>query len=350
MSAYNIVLISNESFIDMSASSSSKETLAVIRNLKETRVLEKSLQTLSLEESYAAKLLDLDAKMVRFNYGRLKKSVNKIKTHLQAEDIASMRRLEREGKFVPEHPIICTSSSSSKIAAAEKRLKLSRYRRIQSAMPALGTRSKSSVSFSTSNDSTPADSQAENENESKILCKHKVRPKTTIICSSGSKASDEEAETPRVTETRVISTKPPSTTTLLLEKISKAQKEVKQLAPAGVYSSHEEKAVDDDGLSKLETDDDSFGTNQYEERRKYLLGTESQMFDNLRDKKLDFVEQVEDMKRTNQPVVKVEPEWTRAVIQSIDSMAPRSGMSYRSRISCQHRSVSKWSGWYGASR
>ena len=37
-----------------------KQTAAVSFNIKEQRVLEKSLQTLALEETYALKLLELD--------------------------------------------------------------------------------------------------------------------------------------------------------------------------------------------------------------------------------------------------------------------------------------------------
>jgi len=44
---------------------SNREVKAVIHNIKEQRLLEKSLGTLDLEESYAVKLLNLDYKTVK---------------------------------------------------------------------------------------------------------------------------------------------------------------------------------------------------------------------------------------------------------------------------------------------
>lgn len=310
-----------------SAGGNSKETLAVIRNLKEARVLEKSLQTLSLEESYAAKLLDLDAKMVKFKFGRLKKNVNKIKSHLQAEDISQMQRLEQEGRFVHEHPMICTSSSSTKIAAAEKRLKLSRYRRVQSAMPALYSRSGSSISSnSTSDNASDSRSMTKIYEDPKFQCKHKLRPKTTTACSSNNKTPEEERETVHEKQCRVISARDATTTALLLERVAKAQKEVKESAPAGIYSSHEEKNQEEEIYGRVERDaQESFGSNQYEERRKRLIEVESQILENLGDKRLGFVQHIEGLKQMNPHQNRVEPELTQRVIQSIDSMAPRSG-------------------------
>ena len=44
---------------------SDREVQAVIHNIKEQRLLEKSLGTLDLEESYSVKLINLDYKTVK---------------------------------------------------------------------------------------------------------------------------------------------------------------------------------------------------------------------------------------------------------------------------------------------
>ncbi|XP_005094512.2 uncharacterized protein LOC101849039 [Aplysia californica] len=138
-----------------------KEMSAVTFNLKEQRVLEKSLQTLKLEESYALKLLELDNKVIKVRYRKLKDRVSRIKSHLPADDINKFRELDAKGKMKPLYGNM-SLSSAIKIAAASRRLNLnssqsSGRRAIRSALPRISVqqednnanqlRSKSSVSF-----------------------------------------------------------------------------------------------------------------------------------------------------------------------------------------------------------
>jgi len=285
---------------------SSKEITAMIVNLKERRILDKSVQTLSLEESYASKLLDLDRNMLRFHYTRLKSNVNKIRTHLKPEDIAAMRTLELEGKFKPEHPVVCTGSSAGKIAAAGRRLKLGSYnKRAVSAMPRL-SHAKQANQHEES-DTTTTD-------EPLFSCSKKpIRPKTTD-CKSPRSSSD---------DTQSVSTPRPKTS-FLLDRITRAQKERRRHTPHTSYSCHEEKQ--DDGGTKKGLD--IFGPNPYEERRARFLAGETKSFQNLGNRKETFVHQINQFVRENPLVTDVRPEATKEIIQSIDSMAARAGTSH----------------------
>ena len=60
---------------------------AVTYNMKEDRCLEKSMQTLNLERSYSMKLLQLDHRIVKVNYKRLKDKVSRIRSYLSVEEI-----------------------------------------------------------------------------------------------------------------------------------------------------------------------------------------------------------------------------------------------------------------------
>ena len=103
------------------ADMSDKQTQAVIFNFKEQRRLEKTLQALKIEEAYAVSLINLDGKVLKIGYKRLKDRVAKTKSHLSKEQINEMKDLEDEGKL-PEKVI--KMESEVRIAAAEKRLKL----------------------------------------------------------------------------------------------------------------------------------------------------------------------------------------------------------------------------------
>lgn len=78
-----------------------KEMAAVTYNMKEDRCLEKSMQTLNLERSYSMKLLQLDHRIVKVNYKRLKDKVSRIRSYLSVEEINEMKQLEAEGKIKP---------------------------------------------------------------------------------------------------------------------------------------------------------------------------------------------------------------------------------------------------------
>ncbi|XP_067667207.1 uncharacterized protein [Haliotis asinina] len=104
---------------------SDKEVAAVTFNMKEQRCLEKSLQTLTLEKTYSLKLLDLDHRIIKVNYRRLKDKVSRIKSNLSADEISDLRQLEADGKLRPAYNSV-NISGALKIAAASRRLKFQR--------------------------------------------------------------------------------------------------------------------------------------------------------------------------------------------------------------------------------
>ncbi|KAK0051291.1 hypothetical protein Bpfe_019237 [Biomphalaria pfeifferi] len=115
-----------------------REMSAVMYNLKEQRVLEKSLQTLDLEQSYAIRLLELDNRIIKVKYKKLKEKVSKIKSYLEPDDINELQSLEGQGKLKPLYGDC--SGSAIKIAAASRRLNLgnsraSSRRSVRSALP-----------------------------------------------------------------------------------------------------------------------------------------------------------------------------------------------------------------------
>ncbi|GFR71210.1 protein ENL-like isoform X3 [Elysia marginata] len=118
-----------------------KEMAAMLYNSKEQRVLEKSLQTLRLEQTYALKLLELDHRIIKVRYKKLKENVSKIKSHLPVDDISSFRDLDLQGKLNVGGPSGVNLGSAIKIAAAARRLNLGagfkRRSRMRSALPTI---------------------------------------------------------------------------------------------------------------------------------------------------------------------------------------------------------------------
>ncbi|KAI0226144.1 hypothetical protein LSAT2_023177 [Lamellibrachia satsuma] len=115
-----------------------KEVKAFAANVKEDRLLQKSLETLQLEESFSMKLLQLNYKQLRLDQKRLRTRINKIRSYLRPDEIVQLRALELDGKLER----LCQSvhvSSSIQIAAAAKRLKLGAgMRRPKTAHPTFG--------------------------------------------------------------------------------------------------------------------------------------------------------------------------------------------------------------------
>lgn len=100
-----------------------KEVNAVIFNMKEQRCLLKNLHTLDAEASYSLKLIDLNNRGIKLFYRRFKDKVNKIKSHLQSDEIAHLKILDASGKMKElVKPLNITGAL--RIADAEKRLKL----------------------------------------------------------------------------------------------------------------------------------------------------------------------------------------------------------------------------------
>lgn len=294
---------------------SQKEMTAVINNLKETRVLDKALQTLSLEESYSTKLLDLNNKLVRYKYVRLQGNVSKIKSNLSPGEIATLRTQELDGKFKPETPIV-SSSTASKIAAAAKRLKLNNYRRAKSAMPRLQKRKaplrdnvdeqveKPMACFSSRRPSILSD----HSEVAAVLCK-KLRPHTVAEVDIPGRGSVSR-----------------SSTAAILEKITSAQKARKNLSQQTAYSCHEAKPASASRASQQISD--VFGPNPYEMRRRRFLDSEHNMSRLLEFRKNEFLGETKKFVKDNPPISdNMAPELTTEIIKSIDSMAMRPGSS-----------------------
>lgn len=112
--------------------SSDKETRAIFLNFKEVRSLEKNVQALDLEKAYNISLINLDQKVIKVKYKRLKDKVSRIKSHLQPSELEELKKLEEEGKLDVK---IAASDLNLKITAAERRLKL--MPRAKSAAPRL---------------------------------------------------------------------------------------------------------------------------------------------------------------------------------------------------------------------
>ena len=124
-----------------------KQTQAVICNFKEQSRLEKALQMLKIEEAYALSLINLDSKVLKIGYKRLKDRVAKTKSHLTNDQINEMKTLEENGELKEK---VIKMESEIRIAAAEKRLKLwsdkkahSVTPRAKTAKPRLETESRS---------------------------------------------------------------------------------------------------------------------------------------------------------------------------------------------------------------
>lgn len=116
---------------------SDKEVNAFRFNLKEQRCLQKSLCVLDAEALYSLKLIDLDNRSIKVFYKRFKDKVSRIKSHLNADEVETMRDLEARG-MMPDINKPVNVGGALRIADAEKRLKISssnNSRKIKSARP-----------------------------------------------------------------------------------------------------------------------------------------------------------------------------------------------------------------------
>lgn len=147
----------------MTMDPSDKETRAIFLNFKELRCLEKNVQGLDLEKSYKISLINLDQKIVKVHYKRLKDKVTRIKSHLKPEEVHELKMMDEEENETEKH----VSFSDIKIAAAARRLKL--MPRARSAKPRL----ESGTVPGTSNIRTPRSPQ------SVQIKKHRVQSATT---------------------------------------------------------------------------------------------------------------------------------------------------------------------------
>jgi hypothetical protein len=269
---------------------SDKEVAAVTFNLKEQRVLEKTMQTLALEESYALKLLELDQRIVRVNYKRLRDRVGKIKSNLRPDEIAEIRTLEVEGKFKPQNSAV-NLSSALKIASAARRLKLGqigkkdmRVRiRTQSASPRVIQKAHSLTGVFTDEPDEPERKPrwASLEVGLNQIGRHPLaRPDSAETVrahtSHGFRENRKDTRTPRAQTSHGY---------------------------RNVWSSHSDKKENGDRLDlqrpSNEGNVDDFGPNPYEERRQSLLNIENHKSKGLRTRKDNFVQTVHEYIESN---------------------------------------------------
>ncbi|XP_077863183.1 uncharacterized protein LOC144346041 [Saccoglossus kowalevskii] len=89
-----------------------KETAAVTTNLREAKMLCKQYQALGLEQHYSLKLLDIDQRVIRVQFKRLKDRVSKIKSHLTHDEIAQINEEEFNSVSARKSRLSTTSSDN----------------------------------------------------------------------------------------------------------------------------------------------------------------------------------------------------------------------------------------------
>ncbi|XP_060084132.1 nascent polypeptide-associated complex subunit alpha, muscle-specific form-like [Ylistrum balloti] len=99
------------------------ESNAVKSNIKEQRLLEKNINILNVEETYAMRILDLDSRDINTYRNKMNERTAKIKSHLTTVDIIKMKELEAAGKMkgIGNKTV---SPSAAILSAAEKRLNI----------------------------------------------------------------------------------------------------------------------------------------------------------------------------------------------------------------------------------
>ena len=186
-----------------------KEVQAVTVNLKEQQHLEKKLQTLSIEETYAVKLLELNNRITKVGNEKRKGRITKIKSHLTVEEIMQMRKLELKGGLKPMFTSV-NFSNASKIDAAHKRLKLEterekRSRSYQSsATPATLTSSTGTIKSLRSQKTVPTSLRRRNSLPYMLSVAPSKTPASSVRTTDDTHIYD--LTTPNVDRTRTNST------------------------------------------------------------------------------------------------------------------------------------------------
>ncbi|XP_077989132.1 uncharacterized protein LOC144443506 [Glandiceps talaboti] len=71
-----------------------KESTAITSNHREAKILDKKRQTLGLEQTYSIKLLEIDERVLKIRFHKLKTRVAKIKSNLTHDEIAEIKEEE----------------------------------------------------------------------------------------------------------------------------------------------------------------------------------------------------------------------------------------------------------------
>lgn len=287
-----------------------KEMAAVTYNMKEDRCLEKSMQTLNLERSYSMKLLQLDHRIVKVNYKRLKDKVSRIRSYLSVEEINEMKQLEAEGKIKPLNTV--NLGSAIKIAGAAKRLKIQGPTRANTSLTLSSHKGSDETinrpftamtSLRRSNSVTGAFIDAPEPNTAKRrnstdIGTTTIRPLSAFVESSGNN------KVPKATR--------PATSQLVLGQHQHTPR-INPNATHSPYSSHTAVEKEFPQPSRIQertsglTDDidSNLGEDLMEERRQEMIMEEQERFNELEERKKDFMKKLDDYFKEN-PI----PDWT----------------------------------------
>ena len=297
-----------------------KEMAAVTHNMKEDRVLEKSMQTLSLEKSYAMKLLQLDHRIVRVNYKRLKEKVSRIKSHLTADEITELKQLESEGKIKPTNSV--NLGSAIKIAGAAKRLRLQGP-----------PRANTSINFQVEKSSNESLNRPSTEIHTKLRRSNSVvgvfidtpevnKTKRRKSIDNGMTtirplSAFDNATHDEMKQRNIKFTRPATSAALLPHNVTNQTPRINTQSTHSPYSSHtameREKSgllpppksgVDKTSMFSDDSIDSNLGEDLMEERRQELLMEENARFSELEDRKKDFMSMLDDYFKAN-PI----PNW-----------------------------------------
>lgn len=287
-----------------------KEMAAVTYNMKEDRCLEKSMQTLNLERSYSMKLLQLDHRIVKVNYKRLKDKVSRIRSYLSVEEINEMKQLEAEGKIKPLNTV--NLGSAIKIAGAAKRLKIQGPTRANTSLTLSSHKGSDETinrpftamtNLRRSNSVTGAFIDAPEPNTAKRrnstdIGTTTIRPLSAFVESSGNN------KVPKATR--------PATSQLVLGQHQHTPR-INPNATHSPYSSHTAMEKEFPQPSRIQertsglTDDidSNLGEDLMEERRQEMIMEEQERFNELEERKKDFMKKLDDYFKEN-PI----PDWT----------------------------------------
>ncbi|KAK3097743.1 hypothetical protein FSP39_012717 [Pinctada imbricata] len=291
-----------------------KEMAAVTHNMKEDRVLEKSLQTLHLEQSYAMKLLQLDHRIVRVNYKRLKEKVSRIKSHLTADEITELKQMESEGKIKPSNTV--NLGSAIKIAGAAKRLKLQGPPRAHTSMNLTTDRS------STESVNRPQTINGKLRRSNSVVGVFIDAPEpsnqkrrssidngmTTIRPLSAFENTTQD----EMKQKNFKFSRPATSVAVLPHQINQQTPRANPAATHSPYSSHtateKEKSgmlaqprptVDKTSMISDDSIDSNLGEDLMEERRQELLMEENARFQELEERKKEFMSMLDDYFKAN---------------------------------------------------
>ncbi|XP_061174246.1 uncharacterized protein LOC133183302 [Saccostrea echinata] len=287
-----------------------KEMAAVTYNMKEDRCLEKSMQTLNLERSYSMKLLQLDHRIVKVNYKRLKDKVSRIRSYLSVDEINEMKQLEAEGKIKPLNTV--NLGSAIKIAGAAKRLKIQGPTRANTSI----TLSSHKGSNETINRPMTANNNLRRSNSVTGVFIDAPEPNTTKRRNSADFGMTTirplSAFVESGSNTKPQKTKRPATSQLVLGPQSHTPR-INPNPTHSPYSSHT--AVEKEFLPPPRTQertsgltddiDSNLGDDLMEERRQEMIMEEHERFSELEERKKDFMMRLDAYFKEN-PV----PDWS----------------------------------------